>query len=313
MKVIANGLQFEVEDSASINPQDADLHARPVVILIMGLGMQLVAWPQVLVDELVDAGFRVIRFDNRDAGLSTHLHHFKPPHLGWTALKHRLGLRIRAPYALGDMAQDVLALMDALDIKRAHIVGASMGGMIAQRVAIAAPQRVLSLTSLMSSSGARKLPPPRPEVLRLLLRRPRKGGADALAEHIVKVFQAIGSPAYPTPEDELRQRVHAALERASNPAGVVRQMVAVAADQQRAEHLARVRCPTLVLHGQDDPLVPLACGEDTAQRIPGARLVSIPGMGHDLPPEPVNQILAALVPHLQAAQRQATPWHNSVF
>ncbi|MGQ0708608.1 MAG: alpha/beta fold hydrolase [Rhodoferax sp.] len=313
MKIIANGLQFEVEDSACINPQDADLHARPVVVLVMGLGMQLIAWPQALVDELVDAGFRVLRFDNRDAGLSTHLHHLKPPHLGWTALKHRLGFRIQPPYALADMAQDVLALMDALDIKRAHLVGASMGGMIAQRVALAAPQRVQSLASLMSSSGARKLPPPQPQVLRLMMRRPAGATLEAQVEHTVRIFQAIGSPAYPTPEDELRTRVRAALERAHNPAGVARQMVAVVADHQRAESLARVRCPTLVVHGQDDPLVPLACGEDTAQRIPGAQLVRIPGMGHDLPPAVVDQVLAALVPHLQAAQRQASPWNNSTL
>lgn len=310
MKIIANGLQFEVEDSASINPLDPDLHARPVVVLVMGLGMQLTAWPQAFVDELVDAGFRVVRFDNRDAGLSTHLHHIKPPHLGWAAFKHRLGLQVRPPYSLGDMAQDVLSLLEAMDIKRAHIVGASMGGMIAQRVALAAPMRVLSLTSLMSSSGARKLPPPQPEVLRLMLRRP-VGGMDAAVEHTVKVFQAIGSPAYPTPQEELTQRVRAAMERAYDPAGVARQMVAAVADSGRADALGQVRCPTLVVHGQDDPLVPVACGEDTAQRIPGARLLTVAGMGHDLPPEPVNQILAALVPHLQAAQRAAAPWPHS--
>lgn len=305
MKIIANGLEFEVEDSASINPQDADLQARPVVVLIMGLGMQLVAWPENFVSELVDAGFRVIRFDNRDIGLSTHLDALGRPNIAWEALKHRLGLRNKAPYNLADMAADTLGILDALDIKRAHMVGVSMGGMIAQRVAIAAPGRVLSLTSIMSSSGARSLPQPDKKILRLLTRRPAGSGMEGLVQHTVELFQAIGSPAYPTPEEELHARVLAAAQRSTHPEGILRQMVAVVADRERPELLRRIQCPTLVLHGQDDPLVPLAHGEDTAQRIATARLVMVEGMGHDLPPEPVNQILNALIPHLQQAQRKA--------
>lgn len=305
MKIVANGLEFEVEDSASINPQDADLQARPVVVLVMGLGMQLVAWPESFVSELVDAGFRVIRFDNRDIGLSTHLDTFGRPNIVWEALKHKLGLRNKAPYSLADMATDTLGILDALGIKRAHIVGVSMGGMIAQRVAIAAPGRVLSLTSIMSSSGERSLPQADKKILRLLTRRPAGSGMEALVAHSVKLFQAIGSPAYPTPEEELHARVLAAAQRSTHPVGILRQMVAVVADRERPEQLRRIQCPTLVLHGQDDPLVPLAHGEDTAQRIAGARLVTIEGMGHDLPPEPVTQILNALIPHLQQAQRKA--------
>ena len=305
MKIIANGLEFEVEDSASINPQDADLQARPVVVLIMGLGMQLVAWPDNFVSELVDAGFRVIRFDNRDIGLSTHLDALGRPLIVWEALKYRLGLRNKAAYSLADMATDTLAILDVLDVQRAHIVGVSMGGMIAQRVAIAAPGRVLSLCSIMSSSGARGLPQPDKKILRLLTRRPADSSLEGLVAHTVALFQAIGSPAYPTPEEELHARVLAAAQRSTHPQGILRQMVAVAADRDRAEALARIQCPTLVLHGDADPLVPPAHGQDTAQRIAGARLVTIEGMGHDLPPEPVNQILNALIPHLQQAQRKA--------
>lgn len=305
MKIVANGLEFEVEDSASINPQDADLQARPVVVLIMGLGMQLVAWPQQFVTDLVDAGFRVLRFDNRDIGLSSHLDGLGRPNIVWEALKHRMGLRNRAPYGLTDMAADTLGILEAMGIKRAHMVGVSMGGMIAQRVAIAAPGRVLSLTSIMSSSGARGLPQPDKKILRLLTRRPVGSGMDALVQHSVRLFQAIGSPAYPTPEEELHERVLAAAQRSMHPVGILRQMVAIVADRDRAQQLARVQCPTLVVHGDADPLVPLAHGQDTAQRIAGARLVTVEGMGHDLPPEPVTQILNALIPHLQQAQRKA--------
>ncbi len=305
MKIIANGLQFEVEDSASINPLDADLQARPVVVLIMGLGMQLVAWPESFVNDLVDAGYRVIRFDNRDIGLSSHLDHLGRPKILWEALKHKLGLRNKSPYSLSDMATDTLCILDTMGIKRAHVVGVSMGGMIAQRVAIAAPSRVLSLTSIMSSSGARKLPQPDKAIVRLLTRRPAGAGLEALVAHSVKLFQAIGSPAYPTPEEELHARVLAAAQRSMHPLGILRQMVAIVADGERAQQLARIQSPTLVIHGDADPLVPLAHGQDTAQRISGARLVTIEGMGHDLPPEPVHQILNALIPHLQQAQRKA--------
>lgn len=307
MKIVANGLEFEVEDSASINPQDADLQARPVVVLVMGLGMQLVAWPDNFVSELVDAGFRVIRFDNRDIGLSTHLDALGRPLIVWEALKYRLGLRNKTPYSLADMAADTLGILDTLDIQRAHIVGVSMGGMIAQRVAIAAPGRVLSLTSIMSSSGARNLPQPDKKIMRLLTRRPADSGLEGLVAHTVGLFQAIGSPAYPTPEEELHARVLAATQRSTHPQGILRQMVAVAADRDRAEALARIQCPTLVLHGDADPLVPLAHGQDTSQRIAGARLVTVEGMGHDLPPEPVNQILNALIPHLQQARSRHHP------
>ncbi len=212
---------------------------------------------------------------------------------------------MRAPYTLEDMAQDALGVLDVLGVERAHVVGVSMGGMVAQRVAIAAPQRVLSLTSIMSSSGAKGLPQAKPEITRVLLKRPESDAPEAVADHYVRLFKAIGSPAYPVPEDDMRERVLLGVERSFHPEGTLRQMMAIVADTKRASQLARVTSPTLVLHGRADPLVPFAHGEDTAARIFGARLVGFDGMGHDLPPEPVAQMLDELIPHLQAAEPPA--------
>lgn len=303
MKILANGIEIEIEDTASINPQDADLQARPTVLLIMGLGMQLVAWPAQFIQELVDAGYRVVRFDNRDIGLSTHLDFLGKPNLFWAGLKHKLGLVPRPLYTVGDMAADALGVLDALEIKKAHVVGVSMGGMIAQRVAIAAPERVSSLTSIMSTSGARGLPQPDRKVMRVLLSRPAGTSQDAVVDHYVKLFTAIGSPAHPTPEAEMRERILLGVQRSFHPVGTLRQMLAIVADITRAAQLSSVKAPTLVLHGKADPLVPYACGEDTARRISGSKLVGIDGMGHDLPPEPVTKMLEALIPHLQTADK----------
>ena len=302
MKIRANGLDIEVEDTAEINPQDTEVYTRPAVLLIMGLGMQLIAWPSQLVDELVDAGFRVIRMDNRDIGLSQHFDHLGKPNILVAGIKYKLGLRVRPPYTLEDMAHDALGVLDALGVASAHIVGVSMGGMVAQRVAIAAPQRVISLTSIMSSSGARGLKQAHRDVTRVLLSRPVSGTQDAVVDHYVKLYKAIGSPDFPTPEPEMRSRITRAVQRSYHPAGTMRQMVAIIADITRAAQLSSIVSPTLVLHGKADPLVPYEHGEDVARRIRGARLVGIDGMGHDLPPEPLVQILDALIPHLQAVK-----------
>jgi pimeloyl-ACP methyl ester carboxylesterase len=298
MKIRANNIDIEVQDSAERDPAHA---TRPAVLLVMGLGMQLTAWPPEMVAALEAAGFRVVCFDNRDVGLSTALDVLGKPNLLWASLKYKLGMVPAAPYTLEDMASDALGVLDGLQIQQAHVVGVSMGGMIAQRMALAAPQRVLSLTSIMSSSGARGLPQAEPRVMQVLLSRPSGTSTDAVVAHSVRLFQAIGSPAYPTPEAELRARVLAGVQRSLRPAGTLRQMMAIVADFGRAALLGRITAPTLVIHGKADPLVPFACGEDTARRIPGARLVAIEGMGHDLPSEPVRQILAVLIPHLQAA------------
>ncbi len=297
MKVQANGITVEVEDTGA----DGSQAGRPVVVLIMGLGMQLIAWPPAFVQALVDAGYRVIRPDNRDIGLSQHFDHLGAPNLLLESLKFRLGMRVNAPYQLKDMAADMLGVMDALGVDQAHIVGVSMGGMIAQRVALAAPQRVLSLTSIMSSSGARRLPGPKPHVLRALLGKPARPGIDGIVDHYVGLFRIIGSPGFPLAESDMRARIRAGLERSFHPQGTLRQMVAIAADSRRADELKTLNTRTLVMHGKADVLVPYACGEDTARRIPRAQLVGIQGMGHDLPPGVVEQLLRPLLPHLQAA------------
>ena len=300
MKIRANGIDLEVEDSGAAF--DAQGRPRPVVLLIMGLGMQLIAWPPALVQALLDAGYRVVRFDNRDAGLSQHLDALGKPGVLWAGLKYRLGWRIKPPYSLLDMAQDALGVLDALGIDRAHVVGASMGGMIAQRLALLVPARVLSLASVMSSSSARGLPGPSPEVTRVLMSRPAGKGLDAAIDHSVRVFKAIASPGFPMSDAEWRDLVGTAARRSLHPVGILRQMVAVLADRSRAGELAGLKnIPTLVVHGKADPLVPFACAEDTARRIPGAHLAGIDGMGHDLPPGVVERLLALLIPHLDAA------------
>ena len=297
MKLIANGIEIEVADSATESPQHA---GRPVVLLIMGLGMQLIAWPPAMVQGLVDAGFRVVRFDNRDIGLSRHFDQLKTPNLLWAGLKYRMGWRLKPPYTLQDMAGDALGVLDALKISQAHVVGVSMGGMIAQWLALSAPERVRSLASVMSSSGARGLPAATAKISRALLNRPAGNSLQAEIDHSVKLFQLIGSPGFPTDDALLRARVVAATERSRHPQGLMRQMVAVAADSQRAGALSRITVPTLVVHGKADPLVPFACGEDTARRIPGARLQLIAGMGHDLAPGVVDHLLPLLISHFEA-------------
>ncbi|QDL38923.1 alpha/beta fold hydrolase [Rhodoferax sediminis] len=297
MKIRANGIDVEVEDSGP----GASGEARPAVLLIMGLGMQLVAWPPALVQALVDAGYRVIRFDNRDIGLSQHFDQLGKPNLLWQGLKLKLGLTPRAPYSLADMALDAVGVLDALHIDKAHVVGVSMGGMIAQRVAIAAPERVLSLTSIMSSSGARGLPQARPEVMRAMLGQPASNALADVADYYVQLFRTIGSPGFPMTDAQMRERILLGIQRSFHPVGTLRQMLAIVADVTRAADLARVQSPTLVLHGKADPLVPYACGEDTARRIRGARLVGVEGMGHDLPPGVVERLLEPLIPHLKTA------------
>ncbi len=304
MNLLVNGIKLEVEDSASTYPSHLQ---RPVLLLIMGLGLQLIEWPQALLQELQDAGYRVICFDNRDSGLSSALDHLGKPKLTWSLLRFQMGLELHPAYTVGDMASDTFALLDALGIERAHVLGMSMGGMVAQRMAIAAPRRVLSLCSLMSSSGAKGLPGPTPQVLKAMMQRPGAQDEASVVAHTLQVLQAIASPAYATPPEQLRQHISQAYRRSYRPLGIKRQMLAVMADTTRAALLAQISSPTLVLHGRSDPLVPFACAEDTARRIAGATLLGIEGLGHELPQQAVPPVLAALLPHLLAAQlRTAT-------
>ena len=268
------------------------------LLLIHGLGMQLTAWPDALVDGLAEQGFYVIRYDHRDCGLSTKFDAFGTPNLALAWLKTRLRLRVRTAYTLDDMAQDALGVLSALGIARAHVVGVSMGGMVAQLLAAHHGHRVLSLTAIMSSTGRRGLPGPTRTVRRAMLRRPADpANVDSVLDQAVALWRIIGSPAYPTPEPVLRQRVLRALRRANCPSGVARQMLAIAAAPDRTALLAQLAMPTLVIHGAADPLVPSACGVAVAEAVPGARLELIEGMGHDLPEQLLERLLALIDLH----------------
>jgi proline iminopeptidase len=268
------------------------------VLLVHGVGMQLTAWPDEFIDGLVDLGYYVIRFDNRDCGLSTKFEAFGTPRLGLAWLKSKVGWPLRSPYQLSDMAEDALGVLSALGVAKAHVVGVSMGGMIGQVLAARHPNRVSSLTCIMSSSGRRGLPGPTAAARTAFARRlPVQADTEAMIEHSVRLLQAIGSPAYPTPEKLLRRRVARSLRRNCCPAGAARQMLAVAASGDRSALLKTISVPTLVIHGAADPLVPLACGVDTAERVPGARLEVIEGMGHDLPAQLLERLISLIDAH----------------
>ncbi len=292
-QIEANGIALEYEVFG--NPSS------PPLLLVMGLGAQLTLWPIELVEALVARGFRVVRYDNRDIGLSHKMEGAKAPGMVAHILMRRIGLKPRVPYTLADMAADGAGLLDALGIDKAHVVGASMGGMIAQHIAFSHPEKVLSLTSIMSSTGNPKLPAARKEALEVLTKRPQSMAESVLVDHGVKIGRTIGSPGYPADEERLRANVTRDFRRSFYPAGMPRQLAAIIADGCRRERLAGVRAPTLVIHGEGDPLVPLEGGKDTAAHVPGARLKVIPGMGHDLPLALVDEIADAIAEHARAA------------
>ena len=241
--------------------------SHPLVLLLMGQGTQMLAWADPFCTRLAERGLHVVRFDNRDIGLSTHL--------------PRKGLR---QYTLDDLAGDTLGLLDALGVHRAHLVGLSMGGMIAQLVAIGAPERVLSMTCIGSSTGSRRVGRPKPALLRRLPLRRSVSDRDGAGELFARIIAAIGSPAYPGDPERLRDLGARAFDRGSHPRGALRQLLAVIRAPDRTPGLRRVQVPTLVVHGADDPLVHVSGGRAIADAVPGARLVTVPGMGHDLPP-----------------------------
>jgi len=276
MQISANGVALEVEDHGSASGEP--------LVLIMGLGMQLVGWHEGLVARLVGKGFRVIRFDNRDIGLSQRFDHLGVPNLAIDAFRHTVGMAVRSPYTLADLADDTAALIDALGLKRAHVCGASMGGMVAQHLAVRHPQRVSSLTLMMTTSGARSLPQPGWKVQMAMLSRPKSpGDIDSIVDHYARIYRLIGSPAYPPADAWLRDRLALSTRRSHRPAAVARQLVAIAADGDRTPLLARITAPTQVIHGLADPLVPVDAGRDLARRIAGTKIDLIEGMGHDLP------------------------------
>ncbi len=293
--VAANDIRLEYEEFGE--PGD------PAIVLIMGFAAQMLVWPDAFCQALADRSFRVIRFDNRDAGLSTHLDGVKAPGMKRSMLAGILGIRLKVPYTLGDMALDTLGLLDALGVERAHVVGASMGGMIAQILAARHGARVASLTSIMSTSGSRRLPGPRPRVLRHVLFRHRKNmQPDEMIRYFVDFWELIRSPGYPTPREEMLARVTSWVRRNSDPDGNVRQFAAMAADGDRSALLGHIACPTLVVHGAQDPLIRVECGRHTAECVPDAELYEVDGMGHDLPEQLIPRLAERIANHCASAR-----------
>jgi pimeloyl-ACP methyl ester carboxylesterase len=272
-----------------------DAGASPIV-LIMGLAAQMIAWDDDFCTELAARGHRVIRFDNRDIGLSTRLDHLGLPNVVAMLHDQMQGKPVSAPYTLSDMAADVVGLLDALDIKSAHVVGASMGGAIAQTLAIEHPKRLRTMTTIMSTSGEPGLPPPKPEALQLLL-TPTPTEQAAYYQRYLQTWKVLRGPGFPLDEARDLERAAQTFVRGLNPAGVARQLAAILASGSRGEALRAVRVPTLVIHGDADPLVPVECGIDVAERVPGAKRLIIEGMGHALPIRMWPQIIDAIAAH----------------
>ena len=278
-------------------------------LLIMGLGAQMNRWPLPLIERLTAAGHRVITFDNRDVGLSEKLDAAGPPDMAAMFQAVREGRKPAAAYTLDDMAADAAGLLAALDIDRAvHIVGASMGGMIAQLVAADHPGRTLSLTSIMSTTGNPDLPRSKPEAIAVLNNRGPDPNEDfaAFLDHSVASAKVTGSPAYPADDAVLREGAEASFKRCYYPVGFQRQYAGVTASPDRRPRLKTITAPTVVIHGEADPLVPVEGGRDTADNIPGAELLVIPGMGHDLPAALHDQIAGAIL--AVAARAKAPAW-----
>ncbi|MHB8465779.1 MAG: alpha/beta fold hydrolase [Acidimicrobiales bacterium] len=279
----ANGITIEYETFGDVSA--------PPVLLIMGLGGQLILWDERFVAKLAARGLFVIRYDNRDVGKSTSFDEAGPPDL-----LAALAGAASAPYLLDDMAADAAGLLDALGIEAAHIVGTSMGGMIAQAFAIRYPARTISLTSIMSTTGDRSVGQPRPEAMAMLM-TPVPPDRQTAIENAVATWKVIGSPGFQFDEVGVRERAAEAYDRGFHPSGTGRQMVAVLSSPDRTPGLGQLTMPTLVIHGEDDPLVDVSGGRATAAAIPGARLKLIPGMGHDLPPALFDELVDDLASH----------------
>ena len=296
----ANGIQIEYETFG-----DA---ADPAILLIMGLGGQLVLWPEALCEALARGGFYVIRYDNRDVGLSSKIDSAGKPDLKGAGLRFLLRLPVHSGYGLEDMAADAIGLLDALKIRRAHIVGLSMGGMIGQILAAQHAERVSSFTAIMTTSGNPRLPQPSLSLRLRLTQRPKRVDRESLIQHSMNTWKLIGSPGYPADDATLRAMVERDQKRSLYPRGMARQTLAIMAAKNRLPLLARITAPTLVIHGEADPLVPVAAGHELAKRIPGARLELIAGMGHDLPAPLLPRIGQLILGHVRAVQGDS---HNA--
>ena len=274
----------------------------PVILLVMGLGAQMIAWPDEFIHGLVSKGYRVIHYDNRDVGLSQWMEGAKTPNLVWTMFKARIGLPVRVPYTLGDMAADGIGLLDALGIDKAHVVGASMGGMIVQLMAANHPERTLSMTSIMSSSGKAGLPGARPDIQRqFMVKRPPDASREEAVAFGAELVSAFSFPDPARPENAHAEMTAKAFDRGYYPVGTRRQLLAIIADGSRVDRLKTIKVPTLVVHGGADPLVPKEGSEDIARHIQGARLEIIDEMAHDLPPSQVGRILDLIAGHAKQA------------
>ncbi|MEQ8799270.1 MAG: alpha/beta hydrolase [Salinisphaeraceae bacterium] len=297
-RVEANGWQLAWEERG---PRSGE-----PVLLIMGLGTQLLGWPEPFCDALAASGYRVIRFDNRDIGLSDKwTRRGNQTDVRMAFLRSSFGLPVQAPYTLADMAADTVGLINGLALGPVHLVGASMGGMIAQMVAADHPDRVRSLTSIMSTSGARSLPRGKLRVLMRMGSRPASSDRAAIIEHLTTTMRMIGSPGIQNSREQWAELIGRGLDRSYHPAGTARQLLAILASGSRETLLRRIRVPSLVIHGNADPLVPLAHGRHTAACIPDARLWVVPGMGHDLPPPLHGELAAGIAEHAAGTDRDA--------
>jgi pimeloyl-ACP methyl ester carboxylesterase len=296
--VNVNGIHLSYDSFGDINGE--------TVLLIAGLGTQMIRWAAPFCEGLAARGYRVIRFDNRDAGRSSHLSEYPVPDFRALAGALAAGQKPSVPYTLHDMADDTIGLLDALEIKRAHLVGRSMGGMIAQIAASKYADRVWSLTSIMSSTGNPSLPSASPEVMAMLTRSAPNPHVDeaGFLEHSLSFARLIASPGYPFDEDAQRTIVLEETRRAYDPAGFGRQIAAIGATGDLRPLLSSITVPTLVVHGAEDPLIPPACGRDTASSIRGSELMLIDGMGHDLPAALYQQVTDAID---QVARRSTRP------
>lgn len=284
-RVTANGITLEYDSFGSADD-------RPL-LLVMGLGAQMIHWDETFCEGLAQRGHHVIRFDNRDAGLSTRFDDAAVPDMSALVAQLISGQKPEVPYTLDDMANDAFGLLDALDVERAHIAGASMGGMIVQAMALARPERIRSLTSIMSSTGNPALPPASPAAMAALT-LPMPADLDGYLARSVEVARAIGSPGFPFDEARTRDRARLAFERGVYPQGTARQMAAIVAHGNRRPGLEQLAVPALVIHGSADPLVPVHGGRDTLEALRGADWLQIEGMGHDLPPATWEPISAAI-------------------
>ena len=289
-KIQTNGIELFYEDNG---PAGA-----PVILLVMGLGAQMIAWPDEMIQALVAKGFRVIHYDNRDVGMSQRMEGAAAPNLIWSMFKARLGFSVGVSYTLSDMAADGIGLLDALGIEKAHVVGASMGGMIVQLLAANHRDRLLTMTSIMSSSGAPGLPGARPDIQRrFMVKRPADATRDEAVAFGAELVSAFSYPDPARPEGTHAEMAGKAFDRGYYPIGSKRQLLAIIADGSRVERLKTITTPTLVIHGGADPLVPKDGSIDIARHVPAARLEIIDEMAHDLPPSQIGRLVDLISDH----------------